>query len=415
MSEKINRRNFAFQSGATLLSALTLSHSSSGDASLAKSQSKPTSDLLSDSFLARMPELTEQTGVPGLAIAIVKDGKLEWTREFGVKNSMTKVPVDAKTLFQAASLSKPVFTYLVLKMREEKLIDIDQPLHSYLPLPDLEGHDRARKITARHVMSHTTGLQNWRISRENKLTVSFAPGERFGYSGEGFFHLQRVIEKIADRGIDQLMRERIFKPFGMETSSYSWLADHASLISSGHNFRGEPSDGWSARQGPKMLELATKANKPLQSWKYEDVLQAFPEINSSLPPLPNFMIPNVAGSLLTTATEYARFLVRLMDSGSKDEFSISEATRREMLTPQISINSALAWGLGWGLESAGGRNYFWHWGDNGIFKAFTINDLSRRWGIVILANSSGGLKLCNPIVREATGHDHPAFLWGMVS
>jgi CubicO group peptidase (beta-lactamase class C family) len=264
-------------------------------------------------------------------------------------------------------------------------------------------------------MSHTTGLQNWRNSRDQKLVLSFTPGERFGYSGEGFYHLQRVVEKITNKGIDQLMRERVFKPFGMETSTYSWLPESANLICSGHTFRGQPSDSWNAQQGPKLLELATKTNKPLESWKYEDVVEGYAQVNPTIHPVPNFLIPNVAGSLLTTASEYAKFLTRVFDSAAKDEFSISEATRREMLTPQVKVNSSLSWGLGWGLESAAGRNYFWHWGDNGNFKAFTINDPVRRWGMVILTNSGGGLKLCNPIVREATGHEHAAFLWGMVS
>lgn len=399
------------------MSALGLSRVSHASVSPLSHKSKLLSDpgSLSDSFLSHLPELMELAGVPGLAIAIVKDGKLAWTREFGVRNATAKQPVEAKTIFQAASLSKPVFSYAVLKLREEKLIDIDRPLNDYIPLPDIAEDERSRRITARHVMSHTTGLQNWRFARDNKLTLSFAPGKRFGYSGEGFYHLQRVVEKITDRGIDQLMRERVFSPFGMETSSYSWLPQHATLISSGHNFRAQPSEAYSARRGPRMLEIAAKANKPLQSWKYDDVVQAFAQIDSNLPPLPNFLLPNVAGSLLTTASEYAKFLTRMMEGGPKDEFSLSEATRREMLTPQVRINSSLAWGLGWGLESIGGRNYFWHWGDNGNFKAFTINAPSRRWGMVILTNSSGGVKLSNLIVREATGHDHPAFLWGMVS
>ena len=94
-----------------------------------------------------------------------------------------------------------------------------------------------------------------------------------------------------------------------------------------------------------------------------------------------------------------------------DAHDLKESSRREMLTPQVRINGALAWGLGWGLESVAGSDYFWHWGDNGTFHCFAIGDPSKRSGLAVFTNSNFGPKLYQRIINHATGHDHPAFLW----
>ncbi|HEX4950027.1 MAG TPA: serine hydrolase domain-containing protein, partial [Blastocatellia bacterium] len=106
---------------------------------------KPSAGALSEAFLARLPQLMEWANVPGLSVAIIKDGKLAWARGFGVRDVNTKTPVNADTIFPAASLSKPVFTYAVLKMREEKLIDLDRPLVSYLKATDLPDDPRTQQ------------------------------------------------------------------------------------------------------------------------------------------------------------------------------------------------------------------------------------------------------------------------------
>jgi hypothetical protein len=174
----------------------------------------------------------------------------------------------------------------------------------------------------------------------------------------------------------------------------------------GHRDRGQPAEPWNAWQGRRMLELAAQWDQPLSTWRYADVERALPDIHPDLAPLPNNMIPNVAGSLLTTAPEFAAFMLRIL---AKE--TLFDNTRRAMLSPQIQLNSALSWGLGWGLERAAGQDYFWHWGENGLFENFALGDPQRGSGVAILTNGSGGLKICQRIVRAVTGHDHAAFLW----
>jgi CubicO group peptidase (beta-lactamase class C family) len=377
-------------------------------------RSKTAERIFSDEFIERLPTLMQWANVPGVAVAVIRDGKLAWSRGFGVKKNGEPGSVESSTLFGAASLSKPVFTYAVLRMREEKLIDLDRPLWNYLPNPDLPDVEQSKQITARHVLSHSSGLQNWRFQKTDKLEFAFKPGERFGYSGEGFYYLQRVLENVTGRGFEEYMRERVLKPLGMISSTYLWIPENESRIAWGHNGRMIPSQMFNAQAGKRMIDIAAEWKKPVETWRYDDVVRANAIINKDAPSFPNFFVPNTAGSLVTSVDEYAQFMLRLMDGAKKDGLELSETGRREMLSPQTRINDALSWGIGIGLEQLNGRTLFWHWGDNGTYKAFMMGDPVRRSGVVVFTNGSNGHKLWRTVVEEATSADHPAFYFYMV-
>jgi CubicO group peptidase (beta-lactamase class C family) len=364
-----------------------------------------------DQLGQQLPEHMRVAGVPGLVMTVIAENRIAATHAFGVKSTAIPEPVAPDTVFQAASLSKPVFTYAVLQLWQEGVLDLDRPLDSYLPLAETDYEPQLHQITARHALSHTSGLQNWRFEPADRLQVAFPFGKRFSYSGEGYFFLQRVVEQLTGQGIEAFLQERVLRPLGMQRSSYIWRAEHAQQISMGHRDRDQPAEPWNAWQGRRMLELAAQWEKPLPSWRYEDVVQALPDIHAELAPLPNNMIPNVAGSLLTTAPEYAQFMLQMLEA-APDLFGHSaDSVRRTMLTPQIQLNSVLSWGLGWGLERSGDQTYFWHWGENGVFENFALGDSQRGSGVVILTNAGGGLKLCERIVQQITGRDLAAFAW----
>jgi hypothetical protein len=134
----------------------------------------------------------------------------------------------------------------------------------------------------------------------------------------------------------------------------------------------------------------------VESWFYEDIERAMPRLK--LPVLPNFMQPNAAATLATTATDYAKFLLHA--------FSIDVMRR-----PQVKINSELSWGLGCGLQLSNGGEWMWHWGDNPGFKNFFIADAKNRSGVLVFTNAEGGAKLYQRIVRTILGRDFSAFLW----
>jgi CubicO group peptidase (beta-lactamase class C family) len=177
--------------------------------------------------------------VPGLSIALLRDGELVWHRGFGVKNTKTNEPVSDSTVFEAASLSKPVFAYAVLKLVDAGKFDLDKPLNQYLPGNYDVGDDpRLGQITARRVLSHTPGFPNWR-PQGGALKIHFTPGDRFSYSGEGFVYLAKVIEHVTGEKFDDFMKKTVFDPLGMTSSSYVWQESYETAKTFRHNSMGE--------------------------------------------------------------------------------------------------------------------------------------------------------------------------------
>lgn len=338
---------------------------------------------LVDRLEQNIPNLIQQADIPGLSIAILRDGKVIWSRGFGVRNAETKEPVNDNTVFEAASLSKPVFAYGVLKLVDSGKLDLDTPLTKYLSSKDAKydvGDDpRLDQITARRVLSHTAGFPNWRPRGDKTLKIYFTPGDRFSYSGEGFVYLARVVETISGEPLDALMKRTVFEPLKMKSSSYVWQAEYGSRKTFAHNSLGQVSG----------------RGKPERA--------------------------NAAASLHTTATDYARFVGAIIKgTGLKPE------TVRLMLTPQVSVGAAgpnsvsgppvqlsstISWGLGWGLEKTDEGTAFWHWGDNGDSKSYVMASDKKRAGVVVFANSSSGLSIIAELVNDALRGPHPAFTW----
>jgi CubicO group peptidase (beta-lactamase class C family) len=222
----------------------------------------------------------------------------------------------------------------VLKLVDQGTLDLDKPLSKYLP-NYVQHDDRINAITARHVLTHRTGFPNWRPDGQ-PLAIHFTPGERFSYSGEGFVYLQLAVQKITGLPLDTWMRQTVFDPLQMTDSSYRWQGKYETLAATGHNSSGTP-------------------GKPFK-----------PSANGS--PINGGGGPAAASTLLTTARDYARFAIAIMNgTGLKNE------TGRAMLTPQSQVDAgcsncigrpitkaseSIAWGLGVGLEqTAGGWSF----------------------------------------------------------
>ena len=135
-------------------------------------------------------------------MAVIRDGEIFWSGSFGVRNRETNESVDKNTIFEAASLTKTITTAAALKLVERGELDLDKSLAEYLPYPKLAGDERYKKITARHVLTHTTGLPNW----GNKLIRE--PGELYAYSGEGFLYLGRTIAKITGMSLEKFAKKK---------------------------------------------------------------------------------------------------------------------------------------------------------------------------------------------------------------
>ena len=179
--------------------------------------------------------------IPGVSFAMIKDGKVIYHKTYGVKNRMTGERVDDETLFEAASITKPVFSFAVLRLAERGVIDLDKPLYEYLPYKDIEHDERYKLITAKHVLTHKTGFPNWRNQTDDgTLKILFTPGTEFGYSGEGFEYLKAVVEKITGKKVEQVLQEEVIEPIGLYHTFFSKNDSLQRVVANGH-YNGLPS------------------------------------------------------------------------------------------------------------------------------------------------------------------------------
>jgi len=172
------------------------------------------------------PQLMNELKVPGVSICLIQDKEIAFSKCFGVSDASLKTNVSDKTMFEACSMSKPVFAYLVLILVEEGKLELDKPLYNYLPEKFIcEDEDYPKQITARMILSHTSGLPNWRKgSEENEspLPIYFKPGTKFNYSGEGIYYLQRVVENIVNESLESYAKRKLFDKLGLESTSFVW-------------------------------------------------------------------------------------------------------------------------------------------------------------------------------------------------
>jgi CubicO group peptidase (beta-lactamase class C family) len=293
-------------------------------------------------------------------------------------------------VFRAASLSKPVFSYLVMKLVDRGVLDLDTPIERYLSkrlpaypgyasLRDDRGHER---LTARLLLSHQGGLPNWLRDRPNGTTAfRSAPGDRFPYSGEGYVLLQLVVETITGRDLATLAREMVFEPLGMRDSSFLWK------------------DRFDGR-------FAVDLGSPLAALVEQTRRRG-----------------NAAGSLVTNAADYAALVGAVMDgSGLRPD------TRAAWLAPQVAITSkslfgepgtdgganrahALAWTPGWGTFEVRQDRALFHVGMEEGCENFVEVFTNRALGVVFLGLTDNRRSYSAALVEYALGRAFSPLDW----
>jgi CubicO group peptidase (beta-lactamase class C family) len=363
--------------------------------------------------IEEIPRVMELGGLPGLAMAALDRGSLAWQQTFGVADAQTRAPVHPDTLFEGASTSKPVFAYGVLQLVERGIIELDRPLALYLRPSYLPPDERLDRVTARHVLTHTSGLRNWATEGDaDTFRPYFDPGSGVCYSGEGFLWLQLVAEKLTGKGLDALMRELLFQPAGMTHSSFMIDADAERMLAYGHTGgRRAPQQGMRDILG-LVAPLARAWNKALRDWTHEDWLRAAAALDPGRP-TQRVRFQSAAASLFTTAGDYARFLALYMDAAARAPWQISDALRRQAISPLVPVrgSTVLARGLGWSVERCGGELRFGHEGNNdNRFTAYVAGEAASGNALVILTNGGAGFAVYQWIVRRITGCDQLSFL-----
>jgi D-alanyl-D-alanine-carboxypeptidase/D-alanyl-D-alanine-endopeptidase len=351
-----------------------------------------------DSLDRYLPELMRKAKVPGLAIAVFNQNHVVYKKTFGYSRVDKKIPLKSSTNIYGASLSKSVFTLLVMKLVEQGKLDLDKPLQEYLPEPiydymhlkrwhddysSLKGDTLYAKITARMCLDHTSGFPNWRWDMpDQKLRVLQTPGSRYSYSGEGMVYLQVVIEKMLGRSLEQLADEMLFSPLKMKNSAYTFLPSFEQDYSFGHNAKGElyEKDKDNEARSPSTLE--------------------------------------------TTLDDLSLFI-----EGVMQKKIISKRSTAEMFRPQIRIRSVmqmgplsrrdtdaydplqLSYGLGYGLlKSPYGWGAFKEGHGDG-FQHYMIMFPDRGTGVLIMTNSDNGESMFKELLELTIADKYTPWKW----
>lgn len=319
-----------------------------------------------ESLKMEIPAIMKKENVPGLSIVLISNGQLTWSEGFGLCNKKTGQPVSPETLFQGLSLTKTMVAYTALKMYEKGIIGLDVPLCSYLPDPYIEGDRNIDLITMRHVLCHTTGFPNGRGKKP--LKTMFTPGTKFCYSGEGFIYLQKVIEYITKQPLDIYLKENLLMPMGLHNSSFRWIDEYKlKVIACGHD----------------------KSGTPMELYKFKEA--------------------HAAGHLYTTPTEYAKFLINVMDYTNTSDFNLEKETKAEMMKPQIKVNRKVSWGLGCGIVEKPDYLSLWQYGSGNGGKNFFVVFPEIKLGMVIFTNGIRGLNVCKKIIHKGYDIAYPGF------
>ncbi len=340
--------------------------------------------------LANLSTWMDLASVPGASWAMLDGSGAISSGAIGYAKANAE-PAIPDTLFEAASLSKVVLAVAIHDMVREGLIDLDQPVAEHFAFT---ADPATRSITPRHLLSHSSGLPNWRDEVDEPLTSAFAPGTRFRYSGEGFVLLARLVEAVSGQTAAQVVETRILRPAGMGRSTYGWARGTEPPVAWAHDGGGVVL----VDKGPAGYAIGRDAGspKPVDRWTLADREKA--AIALGKPAMPIFMTPNMAAGLWTTAGDYARFL-----AFAKRYPELSTKTTR--------VKGTLDWGLGWGIESDGARRFGWHWGANDGVANLFVMDLASGAAVVVLTNSDAGRKVYERAARAIFAREFDAFAW----
>ncbi|MFZ4514135.1 MAG: serine hydrolase, partial [Geothrix sp.] len=246
-----------------------------------------------------VPALMAELHVPGVSIALIEDRRVAWTKGYGVRSAQSRESVDTETVFEAASMSKPILGLLALQQVAQGALDLDRPLADYgseRMLPDLP---ERRRVTARMTLSHTSGFPNWRPGgeeREGPIPLLFSPGSRFSYSGEGIFYLQRTLERITGQSLATWATRDLFEPMGLKGTGFAWTPALETRLATGH------------RDDGTVLDKS------------------------------KYLHPNAAYSLYTTAQDYAALLVEVLRAERGESKLLTQATVRTALAHQVRLD-----------------------------------------------------------------------------
>lgn len=299
--------------------------------------------------------------VPVVAIGIIEGGKPKATKVYG--NLGENVPAPANTIFQVASLTKCIATMTALRLVATGQWRLDEPLYKYWIDPDLEGDIRYKLITTRLVLTHRTGLPNYRFNTPTrKLTIDFIPGSRFQYSGEGYEYLREALEHKFHRTLSQLAAEILFEPLGMKDTRFTWDKGMDEAIFAA------PTDANGRSMGVYKRPKA-----------------------------------NAADGLMTTISDYTKFGAYVLSGAGLPIDLYRQMTTVYVHYDALPAHRSMGEGLGWAVlgNLPNGEYSLFHEGsDDGAKTLIFLLPESKR-GIVVFTNGENGFKVIAAIMRSS--------------
>lgn len=322
-----------------------------------------------------LQELMGRFRVPAVSIAVIRDGKIHWARAYGVADVETGQAADTGTLFQAASISKPVFAMGVVRLAQEGRVSLDGDVNAHLTSWKVpaSAHTRAQPVTLRSLLSHTSGaddgfgfpgydpgaptptlvqlLNGERPSNVGPVRFARAPYAGYKYSGGGITLAQLAVEDVLKRPFADAMRDLVLAPIGMASSTFAQPLPEA------------------------LAPRAARAHAP----------------NGRRAGAPWHVYPEqAAAGLWTTPSDLARFAIEVQRAlrGPKGAV-LTQASAREMIAPTGTGEFA----VGLGIAQRGQGWYFTHGGSNWGYRCNLVAHVRKGYGMVVMTNGELGAQV----------------------
>jgi CubicO group peptidase (beta-lactamase class C family) len=319
--------------------------------------------LISQDLAETVPKLMEAHNVMGLSVAVLRNDQLALNQAFGFADLEKEQKINSDTIFKAASLGKPIFAFIVQSLVQQGRLDLDKPLIVYGDGAEEKIDPLYSLITARMVLSHTTGLPNFGESK--RVEFQFTPGSAFQYSGHAYQYLQSVVTIITGKSINNLAQEFVFSPLEMNRSSYIWKESFRDFIAQSYN------------SDRKQTQVTKQVTNGFAAW-----------------------------SLYTTIEDYAKFVTHIMQTANSPN-DISA----QLLMPQVDVADDVKWGLGWGIQDTEPNQSFWHWGSLAGFRHYVVAYPKEKVAVIVMTNSSGAFKMVEEVMSQAIGGEYPSYEW----
>lgn len=339
------------------------------EASLVAQNGQATPAELRAEVVKGLPGWLKKYDVPSVAVAYIADGKLAWTAVAGEQSP--GVPATETTLYNIASLTKPIVAETILRMASENKLQLDEPIYPFWVDPDIKDNPWNKLLTPRLCLSHQTGFANWRRMTGNVLTFKFQPGTQSSYSGEGYFYVARFAQNKAQKPFDQLAQQYVLGPVGMKDTAFTtkdW-------------FKGRLAEPY--EKGGFTQPLLTS------TWNAADLVR-------------------------TTITDYARFVLSVMHN---EDVSPAIAAQRLVMTrdwvpdemrkqvcaayekPGVACHISAGMGLGWQIIVHNGVTIVDHSGSDPGAHSLAFFIPATQTGAVIFTNGEDGDKVIAEVVR----------------